>query len=400
MSSYSQHQLNGLEVSLSEIELAVQQSCHDFARDVMRPAGMRLDKLSAAEVIAEDSEFWDVIDKSKGLGISLTAMIDLQPLERVRILCLALEELAWGDCGLACQMLTSSLPVMISLMAGNMEMAHLCEGKLGCWSITEPDHANSILDANFTQIHSAASCGQTNCVAKIVGDKVVVNGQKSSWISGACIAQVCALFCHAEIEGANGKELRPGISIIIPLDLEGVSRGQPLERMGVRTLNQTQLFFDNVKVPIKNLLIGPKEYQDFSYRVVSEASPLAAIAWLGNARAAYDYTLQYVRQRRKSGIKILNNQSMKIRLFHMFRKIEASRALIRRAIEYNAIADMPALQGSTAAKVTAAQLGFEVCSDALQMFGDNGLKKKYPMEKLLRDARAGMIIDGCNEVLP
>ena len=83
----------------------------------------------------------------------------------------------------------------------------------------------------------------------------------------------------------------------------------------------------------------------------------------------------------------------------MFRKVEAARALVRRAAEYNATAPAAALQGSIAAKVTATQTAFEVASDAVQIFGGNGVTKEYPVEKLLRDARASLIADGCNEVL-
>ena len=83
----------------------------------------------------------------------------------------------------------------------------------------------------------------------------------------------------------------------------------------------------------------------------------------------------------------------------MFRKIEAARALTRRVMEFNATAPRPSLLGSTSAKVTATQTAFEVASDALQMFGGNGLTKEYPMEKLFRDARALLIADGANEIL-
>ena len=83
----------------------------------------------------------------------------------------------------------------------------------------------------------------------------------------------------------------------------------------------------------------------------------------------------------------------------MFRKVEAARALVRRVATYNATAPEAALQGSISAKVTATQTAFEVASDALQIFGGNGLTKEYPMEKLLRDSRAMLIADGCNEVL-
>lgn len=399
MSTYTKLPLSGLESPLSGIEQAVQESCHKFARDIMRPAGIRLDKLSAAEVVAEGSELWDVIEKSKTLGINLTEMIDMEPLERARILCIVSEELAWGDCGLACQILTANFPVMYSLMAGNMEMAHFCEGKLGCWGITEPDHGTDMLDANSALASPVGSYGKPSCVAKIESDKIIINGQKSAWISGGYTAEVCALFCHVEVDTEEGTKPQPGVAVIVPLDLPGVTKGLPLEKMGVRSLNQTELFFDNVEIPIENLLVGPKSYKEYAYRVLSEANPLVALAWLGNARAAYELALDYAHERKQGGVPIINHQSVKIRLFHMFRKVEASRAMIHRAVEYNALADMPALQGSTAAKITATQLGFEVCSDALQIFGGNGMTREYPMEKLLRDARAGMIADGCNEML-
>ena len=252
-----------------------------------------------------------------------------------------------------------------------------------------------MLDANGVLADPSGSYGRPNCVARVEDDKVIISGQKSAWISGGYTAEVCALFCHVEVDG----EVRPGVAVIVDLDLPGVSKGQPLEKMGVRGLNQTEIFFDNVEVPIGNILAGPDEYEEYAYRILSEANPLVAIAWLGNARAAYELALDYAHERRAGGVAIAQHQSVRIRLFHMFRKLEASRALIRRVLEYNATSDMPALQGSTAAKVTTTQLGLEVCSDALQIFGGNGMTREYPMEKLLRDARAGLIADGCNEML-
>ncbi len=120
---------------------------------------------------------------------------------------------------------------------------------------------------------------------------------------------------------------------------------------------------------------------------------------VGVARAAYEHALAYAHERKAGGKTIIHHQSVKNRLFHMFRKVEMARGLIRRVGEFNATAPQPALQGSTAAKVTATQTAFEVASDAVQMFGANGVTKEYPVEKLLRDARASMIADGCNEML-
>ena len=95
---------------------------------------------------------------------------------------------------------------------------------------------------------------------------------------------------------------------------------------------------------------------------------------------------------------IFGHQSVRARLFRMFTAVESARSLARRVSLYNAT-HPPLLQYSIASKVSCTQTCFEVASDALQIFGGNGLTREYPVEKLLRDARASMIEDGCNDVL-
>jgi alkylation response protein AidB-like acyl-CoA dehydrogenase len=189
------------------------------------------------------------------------------------------------------------------------------------------------------------------------------------------------------------------VVLIVPLDLPGVTKGKPLDKLGLRSLNQGEIYFDNVEVPITHLLAGPDQYADLVYHSLAEANVHVANLAVGLARAAYEHALDYAHQRKQGGQAIIHHQNVSYRLFHMFRKVEAARALVRRAAEYNATARQPALQGSIAAKVTATQTAFEVASEALQIFGGNGLTKEYQMEKLLRDARTCLIADGCNEAL-
>ena len=82
----------------------------------------------------------------------------------------------------------------------------------------------------------------------------------------------------------------------------------------------------------------------------------------------------------------------------MFAKFEAARSLARRVAMFNA-ANVPQVEYSIATKVFCTTTAFEVASEAVQIFGGNGLSREYPVEKLLRDARASMIEDGCNEML-
>lgn len=395
-SEYIELPLTGLEEPLSEIERAVQDNAHRFAVEVMRPLSAKLDRMTPDEVIAPESPLWSVLRKAEGLGLSVLEMAVLPPLERARLFAIATEELAWGDSGLAGALLVNHFPVMYSLLAGNLEMAKFCEGKLGCWGITEPDHGSDILHPSGDLMAPGKPYGRPNCTAHIIGDKIVVNGQKSAWVSGAITAQVCALFCHhVDSDGRTA----PGVAVIVPLDLPGVTRGKPLDKIGFRAMNQGELYFDSVEVPISHLLAGPDTYQELSYRMLCEANPHVAVVAVGIARAAFEHALAYAHERKQGGQPIILHQNVRYRLFEMFRKVEAARALTRRVITYNAMAPYPAIIASTAAKVTATQTAFEVASEAMQMFGGNGVTREYPLEKLMRDARASMVADGVNEVL-
>jgi acyl-CoA dehydrogenase len=395
MNAYIDLPLSGLEEPLSEMEQYLQDTAHRFAEEVLRPVGATIDKMSAEESVAPDSPLWGVLEQAAGLGLSVKAMLELEPLERERILLIASEELSWGEGGLAGMVLVSQMPGLYAALAGNMEMVNFCDGKLGCWGITEPDHGSDSLDPDGSIAAADGDYGRPNCVARIEGDKIIVNGQKSAWVSGGTVAEVCALYCHVEENG----QTHPGVSLIVPLDLPGVTKGKALEKLGLRCLNQGEIYFDNVEVPISHLLMGPDGYADFVRHTLAEANVHVANMAVGLARAAYEHAHAYAHERKQGGQPIIRHQSVQYRLFHMFRKVEAARALVRRVATYNVTAPEAALQGSIAAKVTATQTGFEVASEALQIFGGNGLTKEYPMEKLLRDARAMLIADGCNEVL-
>lgn len=395
MNSYIELPMCGLEEPLSETERAVQDNVHRFAVEVLRPVSARLDRLSAEDAIAPGSELWTVLERSKDLGLNLIEMEELEPLERARILAIAIEELSWGCPGLTGAILVTFFPTMFSLLAGNMEMARYCDGRIGCWAITEPDHGSDMLDSSGDLAATGGSYGKPNCIARIDGDKVTINGQKSSWVSGATYAEVCVLYTHVEQNGVTG----PGIAIIVDLDSAGVSKGKPLEKMGLRALNQGEIFFDNVEVPLSHVIAGPDEYRDFVTATLTEANPHVGAMTMGAARAAYEYALAYAHERKAGGVPLIQHQHVRYRLFHMFRKVEMARAMLHRVTTFNATSGRPALHASAAAKVTVTQTAFEVANEALQIFGGNGMTREYPMEKLVRDTRACLIADGCNELL-
>jgi alkylation response protein AidB-like acyl-CoA dehydrogenase len=108
--------------------------------------------------------------------------------------------------------------------------------------------------------------------------------------------------------------------------------------------------------------------------------------------------VDYAKERVQGGRPIFEHQGVRARLFRMFTKVEAARAFARRVWSFTAT-NPPQVSHSIASKVFSTNTAFEVASDALQIFGGSGLSREYPIEKLVRDARASMIEDGCNELL-
>ncbi|HVY02268.1 MAG TPA: acyl-CoA dehydrogenase family protein [Caulobacterales bacterium] len=121
--------------------------------------------------------------------------------------------------------------------------------------------------------------------------------------------------------------------------------------------------------------------------------------FVGCARAALELAIDYAKTRLQGDVAIIGHQSVKSRLFKMFQKVEAARALNQRVIRINSTRAEPLLEMAIASKVTSTQAAFDVASEALQVFGGAGISKDFPIEKIFRDARISMIEDGCNEVL-
>jgi alkylation response protein AidB-like acyl-CoA dehydrogenase len=124
-----------------------------------------------------------------------------------------------------------------------------------------------------------------------------------------------------------------------------------------------------------------------------------SIAFAGLARAAFDEALKYAKERVQGGIPIFEHQNIKLKIFNMFRQVEAARALSRRVVLYNSAAAPGSLAHAAAAKIESTKAAFDVATETVQIHGGNGLSREYLAEKLFRDARAGLIMDGTNEAL-
>src|ERR1035437_3280196 len=339
-----------LDVNFPPEIAELKDAVHRFAKNVLRPAAIALDGLAdPQQVIAPDSILWKFYRSAYQLGYH-AAMI---PTEFGGLglhglgMHVFLEELGWGSAGLAISLGVAGFPFEALAATGNRELIDRYvkpfvadrEAKyIGCWPVTEPAHG-------------------------------------SDWGSSLLAAA------------------------FVPFDLPGVSKGKPLNKIGQRALNQGEIFFDNVRIPARYMLAEPGNFELFGMQVLTKANGTMSAVFTGVARAAFEAALDYSKQRIQGGKPICEHQLVQKHLFEMFTKVEACRRLSRAAMEYNDAATIPALEYAMAAKVFCTQAAFEVASDALQVFGGNGLSKEYGIEKIFRDARASLIEDGTNDML-
>ena len=386
-----------MDPELTEVERAAWDTAHRFARDVLRPAGEKLDKLAAGDVIARDSILWDVFKKYRELGLGIFEEDSgLSPHDQASIRCIVGEEMGWGDTGLAISLGVSNFPSMMAKMSGNQSLIERFPiGTLGCWAITEPDHGSDMINFDGTINHPTGHSSRPNCLARRDGNQFVISGQKSAWVSNGTIAEAAALFCAVDM--GDG---RPGNGVfVVPLNEEGVKKGKPTDKIGQRALNQGEIFFDGLKVPADSMVVPPEGYRAAADQILCLANGGMGTTFVGCARAALELAIDYAKSRVQGDVPIFMHQSVKSRLFKMYQKVEAARALNQRVVRINMTRTAPLLEMAIASKVTSTQTAFEVASEALQLFGGAGISRDCPIEKIFRDARISMIEDGCNEVL-
>ncbi len=387
------------ELGLSTEAQTILETTHRFAEDVMRPAGIELDQMpDPADVIADSSILWEVHEKYRQLGVNqLSTIGDFDPDEIVLLAALVNEELGWGDSGLAISLSVAGFTRFFASLTGDAELTERFAAPgstaIGCWAITEPDHGSDTLCLTEPSFHDPAV--RPGCIAHRHGDDYVINGAKAAWVSNGTIADVATLFCSIDGDGGFAK----GGVCVVPLDLEGVSRGRPLDKLGQRALPQGEIHFDDVRIPARWMVVNEDAYLPTIENVLAQANAFMGATFAGLARAAYEMALDYARDRVQGGVPIADHPAVRARLFKMFTRVEAARSLARRVASMSSAAGPPPVHYSIASKTFCTTTGFEVASEALQIFGGNGLAREYPIEKLLRDARASMIEDGCNEML-
>jgi alkylation response protein AidB-like acyl-CoA dehydrogenase len=245
----------------------------------------------------------------------------------------------------------------------------------------------------LTEPGSGSDAAALKTSAKLDGDAYIVNGTKQ-FISGGGVNDLYVTMART---GADGPK---GIScFVIEKDMAGVSFGAPERKLGWNASPTAQVIFDNVRVPVENL-VGV-EGQGFSIAMAGLDGGRLNIGAcsLGGAQRCLDEAIQYVKDRRQFGHSIAEFQNTQFTLAQMATELEAARVLLYLAAAKVTSGAPDKTRFAAMAKLLSTDTGSSVVDRALQMFGGYGYLKDYPIERFWRDLRVHRILEGTNEVM-
>ncbi len=378
----------------------IRDMTREFAKKELRPAAAELDLIQDPEEAYTSDTMRRILSRAYEIGFhKMTLGADVGGLGAPAMTgTIVQEELAVGDAGIASHLLVAPMIAGSAVVGkdrhpfyGEYLDAFVNDTKGehgGAWAITEPQHGSDLFQFGQPAIHMEAKAIRD-------GDGYVISGQKSAFVSNGWMADAFLLMVN--LDGGDGME--GTATFAIPGDLPGMSRGKPLNKLGLRTLNQAEVFFDDVRIPREFLVMpdGPA-YKMLVERIVTAGNTAVGTLAVGVARAAYEEALAYAKERVQGDKVIFEHQVIKMKLFNAFRQIEAARALLWKS-SWLLNTGKPHLPTAMAARTLASDMAMQVTADMVQVFGGYGISKENPVEKFYRDAKLLQIMDGTNEVV-
>ncbi len=297
---------------------------------------------------------------------------------------IALEEIGRVESAQVLVLASHLAPMTCIMQHGTEEqkqrwLAPMCKGEtLACFSITEPGAGS---DPASMKSHAVRE-----------GDSYVLNGKKT-FATNSGEADTYVLFASTDPE-AGGR----GVSaFIIARDTPGLSFGKPIQKMGVRTSVQREVYLEEVRIPAENLLGEEGQGLRIALAALDVGRIEIAAQGVGLAQGAYDYALNHARAREQFGKAIGQNQAVSFMLADIYVGTEAARLLTyKAALAYDE--GKPFAKEAAMAKLFATDNAMRVTTDAVQILGGFGVTKASPVERFMRDAKVTQIYEGTNQV--
>jgi alkylation response protein AidB-like acyl-CoA dehydrogenase len=368
-----------MDFSLNDDQRAFVESARAFSEGALAPNAAEWDEKSIfpKEVLAQAGElgFMGMYTPEAAGGLAMSRL-DAS---------LIVEELAKG-CTATAAFLT------IHNMATNMVGKYCSQSVIDTWC-PELVMGSKLASYCLTEPGAGSDAASLRTSAVQEGEEYVVNGAKV-FISGAGDTDVLVVMLRTGGAGPKGIS-----ALLIPADAEGISYGKKEEKMGWNAQPTRMVTFDNVRVPVANRL--GVEGQGFAIAMEGLDGGRINIATcsIGTAQQALEEATAYVQERKQFDTAIAEFQAIQFKLADMLTELVAARQMVRLAASKLDNQDSQASTYCAMAKRFATDVGFNVCNDALQLYGGYGYIKEYPMERHVRDTRVHQILEGTNEIM-
>jgi len=368
-----------MDFELNEDQIAFADMARAFAQNELEPHAAEWDQDAIFPI--------DVLQKAGELGFcSLYTPEEVGGLGLSRLdASIIFEQLAMG-----CTSTTAYITIhnmvswMVASFGGPAVIEQWGEGlatgqMLGSYCLTEPNAGSD-----------AASLKTT---ARLDGDHYVLNGSKI-FISGAGSTDVLVVMARTGGEGAAGIS-----AFAVDAKAEGISYGRKEDKMGWNCQPTRMITFEDVRVPAENLLAQEGEGFKIAMKGLDGGRINIATCSVGTAQQALNKATEYMLERKQFGKRLADFQALQFRIADMQTELVAARQLVRLAASKLDNGHADATTYCAMAKRFATDVCYNICDEALQLYGGNGYIKEYPMERYLRDTRVHRILEGTNEVM-
>jgi alkylation response protein AidB-like acyl-CoA dehydrogenase len=376
-------------LNLSEKHIMIEKIAEKLAKEKIAPRAKEIDSTGAFP--------WDLVDIYKKQGF-LYLMLP----ERfggldgdITSLCLVIEEFAKISGAASLIPLAHNVGLMPIMVSANDEQKEYIYNK-----VIDPDTMYIVAFAlTEPNAGSDASHMATNAVKD--GNYYYLNGKKTMITNGAN-AQLYTVFAST-----NSKMRTKGVSAFyVERDYPGVIIGKSEDKMGMIGSDITEIIFDNVRLTKDNLLGKEGDGWDIAMSTLNLSRPAVGAQAVGIAQGALDFSVEYAWKRVQFGQKLADFEGIQFMVADMAIQVEAARALVydaahlldMKVYERDKMSAIGVDKLSAMAKVYSADVAMKVTTDAVQILGGYGYTKEYPVERMMRDAKATQIYEGTNQV--
>ncbi|HUR86152.1 MAG TPA: acyl-CoA dehydrogenase family protein [Solirubrobacteraceae bacterium] len=384
-------------LELNQDQRDIRDWAHGFAKDVIRPAASEWDE--------REETPWPIIREAAKIGLyGFEALGQFHSDATGLTMAIVNEELFWGDAGIAMAIMGTALPVAAIVSSGTPEQmgewipqcfGSVDDPQVASFCVSEPDAGSDVSALRTTAKYDEAK------------DEWVLNGQKA-WATNGGIANIHVVV--ATVDRTLGS--RGQAAFIIPPNTPGLSQGTKVKKHGLRASHTADVYLDDVRVP-GSCLLGGKEKLDSKLartregtRSKSQAAmqtfevtrPTVGAQAIGIARAAFEYALDYSKERKQFGRAIIENQGIAFALADMKMEIDAARLLVWRASWMGRTGQRFTAAEGSMSKLKAGEVAVWATERAIQILGGNGYTREFPVERWHRDAKIYTIFEGTSEI--